>query len=142
MTLAEPIQIARKVAAIFETLNIRYAIGGSLASSLYGIPRATQDVDIVAAIQPDQANALTLALQKEFFINDNAIRTSLAKGSAKPSRYDNAFGNNVCALGNMRYIHSFTKQCAIKHASSVFRFAASCQTAPRINECCCKLFPR
>jgi hypothetical protein len=33
-------------------LGIAYLAGGSLASSLHGIPRATQDADVVAAIQP------------------------------------------------------------------------------------------
>jgi hypothetical protein len=34
----------------FEELGIAYYIGGSLASSLYGIARATMDVDVVADI--------------------------------------------------------------------------------------------
>jgi hypothetical protein len=83
MTLAEPVLIARKIAAIFDALKIRYAIGGSLASSLYGIPRATQDVDIIAAIdEPGQAAALTNALRTGFYIDEDAVRLSLASGSA------------------------------------------------------------
>jgi hypothetical protein len=40
------------VAGVFDRLGIAYLVGGSLASSLHGIPRATQDADVVAAIQP------------------------------------------------------------------------------------------
>ena len=47
MTLAEPVRITQQIAQIFERLQIKYFVGGSLASSLHGIPRATQDVDIV-----------------------------------------------------------------------------------------------
>jgi len=51
MNLAEPVQVTRQIAETFEALGIKYLVGGSLASSLHGIPRATQDVDIVADIE-------------------------------------------------------------------------------------------
>jgi hypothetical protein len=41
--LSEPVEVTLLVAEIFEHLGIPYLVGGSLASSLYGIPRATQD---------------------------------------------------------------------------------------------------
>jgi hypothetical protein len=50
MILTEPIQITQQIAQEFERLDIRYLVGGSLASSLHGIPRATHDVDMVAEI--------------------------------------------------------------------------------------------
>ncbi len=46
--LSEPILVVATIARIFDALGIRYLVGGSVASSLYGIPRATQDVDLVA----------------------------------------------------------------------------------------------
>ncbi len=50
MLLTEPVQITRRIVQEFEDLKIQYYVGGSLASSLHGIPRATQDVDIIADI--------------------------------------------------------------------------------------------
>ena len=50
MDLAEPTHITQLIAQEFERFNIRYLVGGSLASSLHGIPRATQDVDMVVEI--------------------------------------------------------------------------------------------
>ena len=47
MTLAEPLKAIQKLVEVFEQLNVIYFVSGSLASSLHGIPRATQDVDIV-----------------------------------------------------------------------------------------------
>lgn len=38
------------VKAAFKKLSIPYYIGGSLASSLFGIARATMDIDIIANI--------------------------------------------------------------------------------------------
>jgi len=43
MILAEPIQVTKLIAKVFDRLQIPYLVGGSLASSLHGIPRATQD---------------------------------------------------------------------------------------------------
>lgn len=36
------------LARAFETLGVRYCIGGSIASSAHGIARATLDVDLTA----------------------------------------------------------------------------------------------
>ncbi len=41
--LSEPLLVVARLARTFDDLAIRYLVGGSLASSLYGIPRATQD---------------------------------------------------------------------------------------------------
>ena len=49
--LPEPIAVTLLVTRIFEKLNIQYLIGGSLASTIYGMVRTTQDVDIIADMQ-------------------------------------------------------------------------------------------
>jgi hypothetical protein len=45
MTLSDPINVVNKLVRVLNQLKIKYLIGGSLASSMYGVPRATQDVD-------------------------------------------------------------------------------------------------
>jgi hypothetical protein len=45
----EPIEVTLKVTSALEELGVPYLIGGSLASTLYGSVRTTQDSDIVAA---------------------------------------------------------------------------------------------
>jgi hypothetical protein len=44
----DPIAVALRVTAVLEQLGIPYLIGGSLASTLYGMVRTTQDADIIA----------------------------------------------------------------------------------------------
>ena len=39
------------VVAVLDRLGIECLVGGSLASSIHGIPRATLDVDIVADVR-------------------------------------------------------------------------------------------
>ena len=66
MILAEPIEITRQIVKALESLDIRYLVGGSLASSLYGIPRATHDVDIIAEIANENIQELVKALESDF----------------------------------------------------------------------------
>ena len=74
MMVAEPIQITQRITQVLERIGLRYFIGGSLASSLHGIPRATQDVDIVTEIQEDHIALLVKALEGEFYIDASMIR--------------------------------------------------------------------
>ncbi|QTA81868.1 Uncharacterized protein dnl_42220 [Desulfonema limicola] len=46
------------VAKAFEKLDILYYIGGSAASSAYGIPRSTMDVDMVSDLKPAYVRSL------------------------------------------------------------------------------------
>ena len=44
-----PLELVGQVAAILDELEISYALGGSMASSLIGEPRSTFDADIAMA---------------------------------------------------------------------------------------------
>src|SRR5437870_13610593 len=57
----------------FDKLGIRYAIGGSIASSLHGIPRATQDADILAELQEEHIELIVRALEKDFYISEGSV---------------------------------------------------------------------
>jgi len=82
MILAEPIQITQRIAQEFERLHIRYLVGGSLASSLHGIPRATHDVDMVAEISSEHIPELVKSLESEFYIDAEMIREALQRQSS------------------------------------------------------------
>ena len=71
-----------EITAALNHAGIRYAIGGSLASSARSIWRTTADVDIVAAIVPTQAVALVQALGKDWYADVDEVRRSLAVGRA------------------------------------------------------------
>jgi len=82
MILAEPIQVTLLVTKVFDRLQIPYLVGGSLASSLHGIPRATQDVDIVAGLIPQQVKPLVKALEAEFYIDANMVHDAIQHASS------------------------------------------------------------
>ena len=70
---SEPSRVTLKVVSAFNSLGIPYLIGGSLASAVYGVYRATLDVDLVADIHPDQISQLVELLRDEFYIDPEMI---------------------------------------------------------------------
>lgn len=77
MSLSDPLSVVNILTNIFEKLSIKYLIGGSLASSLYGIPRATQDVDVVADIRIAQVNTIIENLKPSFFVDEDMIKKAV-----------------------------------------------------------------
>ncbi len=54
---------------VLEQFEIAYHIGGSLASSAYGVSRPTQDADVIADIQLKHVNTLVKLLETEYYID-------------------------------------------------------------------------
>ncbi|HNB41118.1 MAG TPA: hypothetical protein PLG52_06440 [Anaerolineales bacterium] len=78
----EPIEVTLKVTGVFELLGIPYVIGGSLASTLYGMVRTTQDSDIVAEMRREHLQPFVSALQDEFYIDEEMIADSIEHQSS------------------------------------------------------------
>jgi hypothetical protein len=66
------------VARAFERMGVRYYVCGSLASSLHGEPRATNDADLVAVLRPDQAERLQKELGERFFVDPETFKQAVA----------------------------------------------------------------
>ena len=77
MNEAHHIDVVQRLIDILDALGIRYAIGGSVASSAYGTMRFTQDADI--AVQPFSAVADRLyeLLTDEFYVSREAMEEAL-----------------------------------------------------------------
>ena len=62
-------------------LRIPYMVGGSLATSIHGIPRSTNDIDLVVDLQPPQVEPLIAELRSEFYLGPKeAIEQALEAG--------------------------------------------------------------
>ncbi len=70
------------VTDVFEKLGVRYAVGGSLSSSLHGVMRSTLDVDIVADMRLEHIQPLVAALSPEFYADDEMIRGAIESHSS------------------------------------------------------------
>jgi hypothetical protein len=80
--MKETLDVTLRITGVLEALGVVYAVGGSLASSLHGFPRATQDVDIVADLREDDVPALVAALRDHFYLDEAAIRTAVRDRSS------------------------------------------------------------
>lgn len=79
---AESIQLALRVAEIFDEIEVSYLIGGSVASSILGEPRATLDVDIVADLQLSHVQPLVQLMTEEFFIDERMVIEAIERKSS------------------------------------------------------------
>ena len=74
---AEPLQVAALVGAVLDSLGIAYSIGGSLAGSFAGEPRATLDIDIVIELEATRIPDLVRALEGEFYVDEQSLRRAV-----------------------------------------------------------------
>lgn len=72
-----PIDIALLVGRAIEQVGGAYFVGGSLASSFHGEPRATNDIDMVVQISPGKINEFVSALGDDFEIDVDMLRDAL-----------------------------------------------------------------
>lgn len=82
LELEEAFRMILKVSRVFERLGIPYVTVGSIASSIHGIPRTTEDVDLVAPLEPSHVGPLVEALQKEFYVDGERIHSAIRRGSS------------------------------------------------------------
>ena len=82
MKTPDILQAIQPVIAAFDKLSIPYYIGGSIASSAYGIARATMDVDIVADIKIEKISSLKQILEKEYYVDEKMIKDAILKFSS------------------------------------------------------------
>lgn len=82
MSLPEPLLVVACVARAFDALQVRYVIGGSIASSMYGIPRSTQDADVVAELRLEHVDALPGLLGNAFYADVDMIRDAVRRLSS------------------------------------------------------------
>lgn len=79
---AESITLALRMAEILDALAVPYLIGGSVASSILGEPRATLDVDIVADLQLSHVQPLVEVMRGKFFIDEIMMTEAIERKSS------------------------------------------------------------
>jgi hypothetical protein len=67
---------------LFEESGISYYIGGSLAGSVYGIARATIDVDLIAGVEMSHVEFLVTRLQDEYYVDEKMIADAVEHRSS------------------------------------------------------------
>lgn len=82
MKTPDILEVTFKVVKVFNSLGVEYYIGGSIASSAYGVARSTLDVDMVANMNSDHAQALEELLEKEFYVDIDTINNAITQHSS------------------------------------------------------------
>jgi hypothetical protein len=73
-------ELLRYTIRALHELGISYLIGGSLASSAYGEPRLTNDIDLVADLRAAQVPGLLAKFpMDDFHLDEHAVRDAMAR---------------------------------------------------------------
>ena len=78
----ESLKAVLAVVDILEELEVSYHVGGSLASSVHGVPRQTNDLDLVVDLSQAAAAILVLRLQDRFYVDAESIRRAIRNHSS------------------------------------------------------------
>src|ERR1700680_284387 len=65
------------IVEMLEQLNVPYHIGGSVASSIYGEARPTQDVDIIADMKLSHVRPFIKLIGEDYYVVEDAIRDAI-----------------------------------------------------------------
>jgi len=92
MGSGEQVTAIRKLTDVLDDLEIEYAIGGSIASSLYGTVRFTQDADITVKEFSGVAQKLYERLKDDFYLSREAMLGALdSRGSFNVIHLETSF---------------------------------------------------
>jgi hypothetical protein len=83
---ADVLSVALRVARAIEASGGEYFVGGSIASSLQGAPRATNDIDFVLSLPIGKVEVLKHELGEDFELDPDMLRDALLR-----ARTANAF---------------------------------------------------
>jgi hypothetical protein len=78
VTSADLVAALQPIADTFERLGVRYYVGGSVASSARGVPRASIDVDMAAELRPEHVDPFVAALQDQYYVTEERVREAVA----------------------------------------------------------------
>ncbi len=92
------------VAKVLQSLEIRFYIGGSVASSYHGASRSTLDVDVVADLTEDDVDAFVRQLKDEYYLSKTAIKEAIKRKSCfNLVHLDSSFKVDIFILKNRNF---------------------------------------
>jgi hypothetical protein len=77
LTSSDLFKALSPVVDAFEELGVPYYVGGSLASSAHGVPRASIDADVIAALGPEHVTPLASGLAGAYYLSEDRIKAAV-----------------------------------------------------------------
>lgn len=82
MTAADIVAALQPIVEALEALGVPHMVGGSLASSVHGVPRTSIDGDLVADLEPQHVAPLLQRLAGKYYVDEGRVRAAIeARGS-------------------------------------------------------------
>ncbi len=73
------IELVKTTVEVLDSLGIPYALTGSIASSFYGEPRSTHDIDVIVVLRLSDVEKLARSFDpNRFYVDEEAIREAIA----------------------------------------------------------------
>ncbi len=79
MTAPDLLAALMPVIEALGALGVRCYVGGSVASSIHGVPRASIDADVVAELGPDHVAPLAARLRPSFYLDESRMRDAVER---------------------------------------------------------------
>jgi hypothetical protein len=96
-----PLDLALRLAGILDDLGLRYALGGSLASSVFGEPRATMDIDVAVRVDRAEFDNFTEAFERlDFYVPHEFARAAVTRSSSFNMLDASGFKVDIFVLGD------------------------------------------
>ena len=134
--LPEALAVALRVTDAPDKLWLRYHVGGSYASSIHGVPRQTQDIDLVVELSDVAVGPLTADLSSDFYVDEDAARAAVrSKGSFNLIHYESGIKVDFFVRGMSR---SITKSSSATHRRLSTRHPNGACSSSRPKTCCCE----
>lgn len=70
-------EVVGKVIDALERLGVVYMVAGSFASNFHGVPRMTQDADLVVALDEPGVLILVRELETDFYVSEEAAKEAV-----------------------------------------------------------------
>ena len=67
---------------VLERLGVAWYVGGSVASTVHGRFRATNDVDLIANLREEHASTLRAVLEADHYVDEESIRNAVRHESS------------------------------------------------------------
>lgn len=77
--ISDPIIALLDVVALLDDLQLPYAIGGSVASSVFGEPRASADADLIVELPEARLSELLARLEGAYYVSEDAARDAVRR---------------------------------------------------------------
>lgn len=77
MTAADLVAALQPIVEALEALGVSHMVGGSLASSVHGVPRTSIDGDLVADLEPQHVAPLLQRLAGGYYVDEARVRAAI-----------------------------------------------------------------